>query len=589
LPVPVHLGFELLSSPTSPYGGGGGRRLPLLAAQRSLTEPSAVAAKPDSSPGFELYHHQPPRQQPQEIDSTAVHQQHGRRSGNLSPGFAVAADGPASLGAAGPSPPMQPTPASLASKSALEGVGDSSSVITKKAKGDPTPLRNQDRDAIAIADLQGIEARGQDHITPTTSLPFGKTDTASVLHETIEYIKFLHDQVGALSAPYLKKRQQVPHLKSSGDNSKHQLHDDVDGGDVATASKRDLTGRGLCLVPISSPSPVDVAAAAAAAAARSIPDKKAANCPAGATCASSGSEAHPQRILKTTNTSPNFTAHRHFSIPHSSPIKHRTKKGRSLQEPIGGRGPEGERSCGEEDEEGGDHVVVVVGGGGGGRGGERKEKGAGACDLCGATARVYCGADEATLCWGCDAQVHGANFLVARHARALLCRGCARPTPWRAAGPRLGPTASLCERCVRRGGGGGGGWGGGDEEMAGDGDGREDEDEDEGEGENQVVPWADEAEATPPPVGELHVEPAAGREEQKATKILTIVDEAFPEASLNNGVDADANYIRRPLLVYPIQALGDVDHCKIKPPLSPHILPFDNLQTRFIVWPSQNL
>ncbi|KAL5231340.1 hypothetical protein ABZP36_030116 [Zizania latifolia] len=136
--------------------------------------------------------------------------------------------------------------------------------------------------------------------------------------------------------------------------------------------------------------------------------------------------------------------------------------------------------------------------------GKEKEKGvgAGACELCGAAARVYCGADEATLCWGCDAQVHSANFLVARHARALLCRGCARPTPWRAAGPRLGPTASLCERCVRRGGGGhgrgGGGWGGDDEEMAGEGDGREDEEE--GEGENQVVPWADEAEATPPPV-----------------------------------------------------------------------------------------
>ncbi|KAG8046649.1 hypothetical protein GUJ93_ZPchr0008g13379 [Zizania palustris] len=146
---------------------------------------------------------------------------------------------------------------------------------------------------------------------------------------------------------------------------------------------------------------------------------------------------------------------------------------------------------------------------------------AGACELCGAAARVYCGADEATLCWGCDAQVHGANFLVARHARALLCRGCARPTPWRAAGPRLGPTASLCERCVRRGGGGhgrgGGGGGGGDEEMTGERDGREGEDEDdeeevvmeeeddddeeeEGEGENQVVPWAEEAEATLPPV-----------------------------------------------------------------------------------------
>lgn len=143
--------------------------------------------------------------------------------------------------------------------------------------------------------------------------------------------------------------------------------------------------------------------------------------------------------------------------------------------------------------------------------GNGKEKGA--CELCGAAARVYCSADEATLCWGCDAQVHGANFLVARHARALLCRGCSRPTPWRAAGPRLGPTASLCDRCVRRSGGAGV-VGGGDVEMAGAGghEGGEDEDDDdevvvegeddeeEGEGENQVVPWAEEAEATPPPV-----------------------------------------------------------------------------------------
>jgi len=143
-----------------------------------------------------------------------------------------------------------------------------------------------------------------------------------------------------------------------------------------------------------------------------------------------------------------------------------------------------------------------------GEGGKEKGPG-GACELCGAAARVYCGADEATLCWGCDAQVHGANFLVARHARALLCRGCARPTPWRAAGPRLGPTASLCDRCVRRGPGAAGA-GGADEEMSGDdedadGDG-EDEDEvvvdddEEGEGENQVVPWSEEPGATPPPV-----------------------------------------------------------------------------------------
>ncbi|CAN1855198.1 Transcription factor bHLH112 [Linum perenne] len=43
-----------------------------------------------------------------------------------------------------------------------------------------------------------------DRITALQQLvsPFGKTDTASVLHEAIEYIKFLHDQVG-VSSPYL--------------------------------------------------------------------------------------------------------------------------------------------------------------------------------------------------------------------------------------------------------------------------------------------------------------------------------------------------------------------------------------------------
>ena len=135
-------------------------------------------------------------------------------------------------------------------------------------------------------------------------------------------------------------------------------------------------------------------------------------------------------------------------------------------------------------------------------GGGDGKQGKGACELCGAAARVYCGADDATLCWGCDAQVHGANFLVARHARALLCRGCARPTTWRAAGPRLGPTASICELCV------GNGRGRPRAVVARDADGEEEdeeemideEEEEEGEGENQVVPWADDAEATPPPV-----------------------------------------------------------------------------------------
>lgn len=88
-----------------------------------------------------------------------------------------------------------------------------------------------------------------DRITALQQLvsPFGKTDTASVLHEAIEYIKFLHDQVGVLSTPYLRnggspvvQRQQTCDIKTK----------DQEG------LKQDLRSRGLCLVPISSTFPV---------------------------------------------------------------------------------------------------------------------------------------------------------------------------------------------------------------------------------------------------------------------------------------------------------------------------------------------
>ncbi|XP_019160361.1 PREDICTED: transcription factor bHLH113-like [Ipomoea nil] len=60
--------------------------------------------------------------------------------------------------------------------------------------------------------------------------PFGKTDTASVLHEAMGYINFLHEQVKVLSAPYLHptpvSNTQEPHPYN-------------------------LRSKGLCLVPIS--------------------------------------------------------------------------------------------------------------------------------------------------------------------------------------------------------------------------------------------------------------------------------------------------------------------------------------------------
>lgn len=145
------------------------------------------------------------------------------------------------------------------------------------------------------------------------------------------------------------------------------------------------------------------------------------------------------------------------------------------------------------------------------------------CELCGCPARMYCESDQASLCWDCDAKVHGANFLVARHSRSLLCHVCRSPTPWRASGAKLGHTVSVCERCVD--GCGGRKCGGAAEESEGgnddevgmedddldeddeydDDDDVEDEEEEEEEdddfggddedGDNQVVPWS----STPPP------------------------------------------------------------------------------------------
>ncbi|XP_065869389.1 transcription factor bHLH153-like [Euphorbia lathyris] len=59
--------------------------------------------------------------------------------------------------------------------------------------------------------------------------PYGKTDTASVLLEAMEYIQFLHEQVKVLSAPYLQGSPAA------------QMQD---------YEQCSLRKRGLCLVPI---------------------------------------------------------------------------------------------------------------------------------------------------------------------------------------------------------------------------------------------------------------------------------------------------------------------------------------------------
>ncbi|KAF1882410.1 hypothetical protein Lal_00039058 [Lupinus albus] len=86
-----------------------------------------------------------------------------------------------------------------------------------------------------------------DRITALQQLvsPFGKTDTASVLHEAIDYIKFLHDQVTVFNTSYLKNGALIQQQQQRCDN----LND-------SEGPKEDLRSRGLCLVPISSTFPV---------------------------------------------------------------------------------------------------------------------------------------------------------------------------------------------------------------------------------------------------------------------------------------------------------------------------------------------
>ncbi|BAT90225.1 hypothetical protein VIGAN_06142900 [Vigna angularis var. angularis] len=117
------------------------------------------------------------------------------------------------------------------------------------------------------------------------------------------------------------------------------------------------------------------------------------------------------------------------------------------------------------------------------------------CELCKLPARIFCESDQASLCWDCDAKVHSANFLVARHSRTLLCRTCHSPTPWKAAGARLSNAASICHRCAASAASAAEEpdetESGNDEEPSTE----EDDVSGEEDGENQVVPWS----STPPP------------------------------------------------------------------------------------------
>ncbi|GAB2210743.1 hypothetical protein Drorol1_Dr00016026 [Drosera rotundifolia] len=67
------------------------------------------------------------------------------------------------------------------------------------------------------------------------------------------------------------------------------------------------------------------------------------------------------------------------------------------------------------------------------------------CDTCRVVpCTVYCRADSAYLCTGCDARVHGANHVASRHERVWVCEACEQAP---AAILCKADAASLCAAC----------------------------------------------------------------------------------------------------------------------------------------------
>ncbi|PAN33101.1 hypothetical protein PAHAL_5G533400 [Panicum hallii] len=126
---------------------------------------------------------------------------------------------------------------------------DNSSEGNSTASGSAPKKARVQTSSSAQSTLKVRKERLGDRITALHQIvsPFGKTDTASVLQETICYIRFLLSQIEALSFPY---------LGGHGNGNSMQQHtvatEEVNGGGGDDeGSSKDLRSRGLCLVPVS--------------------------------------------------------------------------------------------------------------------------------------------------------------------------------------------------------------------------------------------------------------------------------------------------------------------------------------------------
>ncbi|XP_074586396.1 uncharacterized protein LOC141842078 [Curcuma longa] len=131
---------------------------------------------------------------------------------------------------------FHPSDQPIANSMGNSGVASSSNLEKKTSSKKPRLAGTSS----SLATFKVRKEKLGDRITALQQLvsPFGKTDTASVLHEAIEYIKFLHNQVRVSSSPYLK--------------NVHKIQRSMNESEVGEGEDDDLKSKGLCLVPISS-------------------------------------------------------------------------------------------------------------------------------------------------------------------------------------------------------------------------------------------------------------------------------------------------------------------------------------------------
>ncbi|CAN6340131.1 unnamed protein product [Urochloa humidicola] len=154
---------------------------------------------------------------------------------------------------------------------------DNSSECNSTATGSAIKKPRVQASSSAQSTLKVRKERLGDRITALHQIvsPFGKTDTASVLQETIGYIRFLLSQIEALSYPYMGHGngtsmqngpmgernpglfpeypgQLLNHNNNTGGAQQPaaQQPDEQQEG-VNEEAKKDLRSRGLCLVPVS--------------------------------------------------------------------------------------------------------------------------------------------------------------------------------------------------------------------------------------------------------------------------------------------------------------------------------------------------